>query len=160
MLTYRDVWKGENYTKCRSIGRMTYILQEICKELRRGNHQVAYATAIQGWKAARQYAGDGNSWRAAWHVTCLPDPSRKPKWSSLPQELSAVGGYLKAEADLTAKVKEGGLPGTDQFQLEDSSAGFQEEGQEGANPRKKKEKKEKKKGKDKKGKGDGKGNDH
>jgi len=138
VFTYRDVWASDNYTKCRSLGRMTYILQEICEELRKGNTRVAYATAIQGWKAGRQYAQDGNQWRAAWHLTCLPDPFRPKAWRGNAGELAAVGGYLKAESDLVAKIRQGAFP-TAPTQWEEGEGSQDEEG-EGEAPKKKKKK--------------------
>ena len=52
---FRDLWEKEDYTRCRSVGRLTFLLQEIAEEMFRGNVKTALATTLLAWEAGHQY---------------------------------------------------------------------------------------------------------
>ena len=58
----------------RSMGRVAFALCEVMERMELEEWDVAYATAVQLYKAIKQYLIDQGSWRAAWPLTLLEDP--------------------------------------------------------------------------------------
>jgi hypothetical protein len=130
--TYKEIWDKQNYRGCSAVGRMAYILQEVVELLDRGQVSQAHATAVLGWRAAHQHSLDGSSWKAAWHLTGLPDPYSPQKWGGSMQQLSAVAAYMKAEATIKSQIagsshdgygQPGGAENGDQETLSDGVSG-------------------------------------
>jgi len=101
---YRDLWDKTSFRNFRSIGRAGFILLEIIEQMDAGKPEVAHATAIQGWKAIRQFTLDQGSWQASWPLSLLPDPYEQNEWGGTHEEMAAVAGFLRAKADLKEKV--------------------------------------------------------
>ena len=110
---YLDVWKLDRWdqSSCRTAGRFAYLLGEMIEDLDRGEVATAHATAVLAYRACRQFRLDGNSWKAAWLLTAMEDPFSQSKWGGTPHQLAVIGGYLKAEAELKDRVKEGSFAG-------------------------------------------------
>ena len=116
---YEGVWQKQNYAQCRSVGRCAYILTEIVELLDQGKAAEAHATSIQAWKALAQFSLDGQSWRAAWPLTGLPDPYSRKEFAGTPAELSTVAAYLKGLEALKTSIRQGSFgQGPDQVEAE------------------------------------------
>eukprot|EP00427_Karlodinium_veneficum_P062588 CAMPEP_0169333574 /NCGR_PEP_ID=MMETSP1017-20121227/15331_1 /TAXON_ID=342587 /ORGANISM="Karlodinium micrum, Strain CCMP2283" /LENGTH=463 /DNA_ID=CAMNT_0009428803 /DNA_START=44 /DNA_END=1435 /DNA_ORIENTATION=- len=102
--SYKDYWRTQQYGRFRSVGRMTYGLASILDSFEAGKPEVARAKAIQLWKAGHQFALDQGSWKAAWLMSRQDDPFKAKEFPGTAQELSTVGGYMKSQADLKARI--------------------------------------------------------
>jgi hypothetical protein len=99
-------WEAIPFKQHRAVGRMSYILAELVEMGDEGaTRDQILATACQGLKCAYQYGLDNGNWKAAWPLSCLPDPYKGPRFGGTASELAIVGGLLKAEADLEEKIR-------------------------------------------------------
>jgi hypothetical protein len=104
-IAYEDLWSARMFYKCKSMGKIAWVILEVMQNLEDSQPDVAYATAIRGWQAIKQFAIDGGSWRAAWPLTLLEDPTGIDEFGGTEEDLAVVGGLLRARQDLREKVK-------------------------------------------------------
>ena len=97
-------WESLPIGRFRSMGRISYALCEIMERLQLGQPEIAYATAIQLYKAIHQMLLDGGSWKVAWALTLLEDPYKGAEWGGDEAELASIAGMMKARADLQERV--------------------------------------------------------
>ena len=103
---YRDYWKTMKFANFRSVGRCAYLFSEIIEECERSQDvAIIQATAIQALKSCHQFAIDGGSWRAAFALSLFVDSYGKEVFGGDEEELSTVVGYLKAQDDLSERVR-------------------------------------------------------
>jgi hypothetical protein len=75
---YPELFDVMDFSKCKAMGRATWILLHVVQAADRFETADApAAVAIQGIKALHQYALDTNDWRLAWQMTGLKDPIRE-----------------------------------------------------------------------------------
>jgi len=101
---YTMAWGKYDFSRCRSIGRAAYILAEVVQLHEENKPEAACATAVQGLKACAQFAMDGGSWRTSWNLTTLRDPYAAPEFAGTESDMTIVGGFMKAQAELKEKV--------------------------------------------------------
>jgi len=136
----QQLWAKVPWKTFRSVGRLAWGLLEAMEMADRnhdsgrsekGNRQLQ-ATLIQLYKAAKQFALDGGSWKAAWPLTGLRDPYERDEWGGSASELSVIAGYLKAKDQLRASIRKG-LPTPKEDKQEDGDQP-KEEAAEGQKP--------------------------
>ena len=102
---YPELFDVMDFSKCKAIGRATWILLHVVQAADRFETADApAAVAIQGIKALNQYALDTNDWRLAWQMTGLKDPYGRLRFAGDEEELEDIAGFVEAEERLATKV--------------------------------------------------------
>ena len=104
---YTDLFEPMNYTKCRVVGGIVWVLLKILQEgVRSESVDRETALAILAVRACHRYSWDWNSWLMAWALTVVKDPHSQISFGASESELELALDFTEAEIFFWNRVAE------------------------------------------------------